>query len=87
MILPYPAQFPTTNSKIGFFTQLPRNNQLPSTIQIQSIHTEGLQGCLRSRIDTQHSFQHAGRLAVQTETRAVGMYKELHQKRSPEIGI
>ena len=87
MILPYPAQFPTTNGKIGSFTQIPCNNQLPSTIQIQSIDTKGFQGCLRSHVDTQHSFQHADRLAVHTETRAVGMYKELHQKRSPEIGI
>ena len=41
--------------KYGSFTQLliPCNTQLPSTIQIQSIHTEGFQGCLRSRVDTQ----------------------------------
>ena len=79
MLLPYPAQFSTKNRKIGSFTQNPCNNQLPSTIQIQSIHTESFQGCLKSRVDTPHCFQHAGRLAVHTETRAVGMYKELHQ--------
>ena len=42
--------------KYGSFTQIliPCNNQLPSTIaQIQIIHTEGFQGCLRSRVDTQ----------------------------------
>ena len=42
--------------KYGSFTQIliPCNNQLPSTIApIQIIHTEGVQGCLRSRADTQ----------------------------------
>ena len=56
MILPYPAQFPTKKVKYGSFTQIliPCNNQLPSTIaQIQIIHTEGFQGCLRFRVDTQ----------------------------------
>ena len=36
MLLPYPAQFPTKNRKIGSFKQKPCNTQLPSTIQIQS---------------------------------------------------
>ena len=56
MILPYPAQFPTKIVKYRSFTQMliPCNSQLPSTIaQIQIIHTEGFQGCLRSRVDTQ----------------------------------
>ena len=56
MILPYPAQLPTKNSKIGSFTQIPIpcNNQLPSTIQSNTkIHTEGFQECVRSRVDTQ----------------------------------
>ena len=55
MILPYPAQLFTKIVKYGCFTQtlIPCNNQLPSTIQIQSIDTEGFQGCLRSRVDTQ----------------------------------
>ena len=74
MLLPYPAQFPTKNRKKGSFTQDPCNNPLPSTIQIQSIHTEGF-------------LQYAGCLTVHSETRAVGMYKEVHQRGSPEIGI
>ena len=73
-LLPYPAQFPTKNRKKGSFTQDPCNNPLPSTIQIQSIHTEGF-------------LQYAGCLTVHSETRAVGMYKEVHQRGSPEIGI
>ena len=41
--------------KYGSFTQIliPCNNQLPSTIAEIQIHTEGFQGCLRSRVDTQ----------------------------------
>ena len=74
MILPYPAQFPTKNRNIGSFTQDRCNNPLPSTIQIQSINTEGF-------------LQYAGCLTVHSETQAVGMYKEVHQRGSPEIGI
>ena len=66
MLLPYPAQFPTKNRKIGSFTQNPCNTQLPSTIQIQSTLLA--------------SFQYAGRLAVHTETRALGMYKNCTKK-------
>ena len=48
--------FPQQIVKYGSFTQIliPCNNQLPSTIaQILIIHTEGFQGCLRSRVDIQ----------------------------------
>ena len=50
------VHMPISGLKYGSFTQIliPCNNQLPSTIaQIQIIHTEGFQGCLRSRVDTQ----------------------------------
>ena len=73
MILPYPAEFPTKNRKMDSFTQTPCKPQLPSTIQIQSILLA--------------SFQYAGRLAVHTETRALGMYKNCTKEESPEIGI
>ena len=42
--------------KYGSFTKvlIPCNNPIPSTIApIQIIHTEGFQGCLRSRVETQ----------------------------------
>ena len=41
--------------KYGSFTQvlIPCNNQLPNIIAQIQIHTEGFQGCLRSRADTQ----------------------------------
>ena len=71
MILPYPAQFPTTNRKIGSFTQGPCNTQLPSTIQIQSTLLA--------------SFQYAGRLAVHTETRALGMYNNCTKKEALKL--
>ena len=47
MLLPYPAQFPRKNGKIGSFTRDPYNTQLPSTIQIQSIHTGGFRSTRR----------------------------------------
>ena len=71
MLLPYPAQCPTKNRKIGSFTQNPCNAQLPSTIQIQSTLLA--------------SFQYAGRLAVHIETRALGMYKNCTKKEALKL--
>ena len=71
MLLPYSAQFPTKNSKKGSFTQNPCNTQFPSTIQI---HSKPLD-----------SFQYAGRLAVHTETRALGMYKNCTKKEALKL--
>ena len=71
MILPYPAQFPTKNRKIGSFTQNPCNTQLPNTIQIKSTLLA--------------SFQYAGCLAVHTETRALGMYKNCTKKEALKL--
>ena len=75
MILPYPAQFPTKNRKIGSFTQTLIPARTNSQVQSNPIHTAGFQGRLRSRVDTQPLLQYAGRLTVHTETRALGMYK------------
>ena len=71
MLLPYPPQFPTKNGNIGSFTQSPCNTQLPSTIQIQSTLLA--------------SFQYASRLAVHTETRASGMYKNCTKKEALKL--
>ena len=68
--------------KYGSFTEslIPCNNQLPTTIvQIQIIQTECFQGCLRFALTLNNSFQHASHLTVHTETRALGMYIELHR--------
>ena len=72
LILPYPAQFPTKKRKKGSFTQKPCNTQLPSTIQIQSIHTEGF---LSIRRLSHGALGDTGG----------GHVQELHQRGSPEI--
>ena len=70
----YPAQFPTKNRKIGSFTQTLAITQLPSTIQVQSIHTEGV------------PFNTPG-VSRCTRRPGRGHVQELHQRGSPEIGI